>query len=43
MELGLRGKKVIVTGASRGIGLSIAEVFAKEGADVSICARGAES
>ena len=43
MELGLKGKKVIVTGASRGIGLSIAEVFAKEGADVSICARGAES
>lgn len=43
MELGLKGKKVIVTGASRGIGLSIAEVFAREGADVSICARGAES
>ena len=43
MELGLKGKKVIVIGASRGIGLSIAEVFAKEGADVSICARGAES
>lgn len=42
MELGLRGKKVIVTGASRGIGLSVAEVFAQEGADVSICARGAE-
>jgi 3-oxoacyl-[acyl-carrier protein] reductase len=43
MELGLQGKKVIVTGASRGIGLSIAETFAKEGADVSICARGAEA
>jgi 3-oxoacyl-[acyl-carrier protein] reductase len=43
MELGLKGKKVIVTGASRGIGLSIAETFSKEGADVSICARGAEN
>lgn len=43
MDLGLKGKKVIVTGASRGIGLSIAEVFAQEGADVSICARGAET
>jgi 3-oxoacyl-[acyl-carrier protein] reductase len=43
MDLGLKGKKVIVTGASRGIGLSIADTFAKEGADVSICARGAET
>ena len=42
MELGLSGKSVIVTGASRGIGLAIAEGFAKEGAKVSICARGAE-
>jgi 3-oxoacyl-[acyl-carrier protein] reductase len=43
MDLGLKGKKVIVTGASRGIGLSIADTFAREGADVSICARGAET
>ena len=43
MELGLKGKKVIVTGASRGIGLSIADTFAREGADVSICARGADT
>jgi 3-oxoacyl-[acyl-carrier protein] reductase len=42
MDLKLKGKKVIVTGASRGIGRSIAEAFADEGADVAVCARGAE-
>ena len=39
MELGLNGKGVIVTGGSRGIGFSTAEAFAREGANVSICAR----
>ena len=43
MDLHLAGKKVIVTGASKGIGLAIANEFAKEGASVSICARGSES
>ena len=43
MDLHLVGKKVIVTGASKGIGLAIANEFAKEGASVSICARGRDS
>jgi dehydrogenase/reductase SDR family member 4 len=35
----LHGKKAIVTGASRGIGQSIAVALAKAGADVAICSR----
>jgi len=41
MDLGLKGKRVAVTGGSKGIGRAIAEGFADEGADVSICARNA--
>ena len=42
MELGLRDKVAIVTGASRGIGRAIAHGLAVEGCRVAICARGAE-
>lgn len=39
MDLMLTGKRVIVTGASRGIGRAIAQSFLDEGARVAICAR----
>src|ERR1700722_1922198 len=39
MDLGLRGKKAIVTGATKGIGRGVIELLAAEGADVGFCAR----
>lgn len=39
MELNLKGKSVLVTGASKGIGLACAESFAREGAKVVITGR----
>jgi NAD(P)-dependent dehydrogenase (short-subunit alcohol dehydrogenase family) len=42
MDLGLKGKNVVVTGGSMGIGYAIAEEFLKEGAFVTIAGRNEE-
>lgn len=42
MNLGLQGKVIAVSGASRGIGRGIATALAAEGARVVLCARGGE-
>src|SRR5262245_20196094 len=39
MDLGLRGKAALVTGASRGIGRGIVLELAREGCRVALCAR----
>src|SRR5258708_40088134 len=39
MDLGLKGRGVIVAAPSQGIGRAAAELFAREGAQVAMCAR----
>jgi len=43
MDLGIKGKKAIVCAASKGLGKGCAAALAREGAEVTICARGAEA
>ena len=42
MELGIKRKVAIVTGASKGIGKAIAEELANEGSNLALSARGKE-
>jgi NAD(P)-dependent dehydrogenase (short-subunit alcohol dehydrogenase family) len=42
MDLELKGKQVFITGGSVGIGLAVAQAFAREGAEVAIGARNEE-
>ncbi|MBT5264107.1 MAG: SDR family oxidoreductase [Rhodospirillaceae bacterium] len=39
MELNMSGKRVLITGGSKGIGYACAEVFAEEGCDVQLVSR----
>jgi 3-oxoacyl-[acyl-carrier protein] reductase len=41
MDLGLHGRRVLITGGSRGIGFAVAEALAAEGAAVGLVARDA--
>lgn len=43
MELGLKGKTVLVTASSKGIGKAVAEAFSAEACNVAICSRSKES
>lgn len=42
MDLGLSGKRALITGSTKGLGRAIAETLLDEGASVAICARNAD-
>lgn len=42
MDLGLHGRKAIITGGTRGIGRAIVDLFVAEGVDIGLCARSAQ-
>ncbi|MBV8183288.1 MAG: SDR family NAD(P)-dependent oxidoreductase, partial [Hyphomicrobiales bacterium] len=43
MKIGLKGKRALVLGASKGLGFGIAKGLAEEGATVAIASRGLEA
>jgi hypothetical protein len=42
VELGIRGRKAVITGGSKGLGFAIARELVGEGVDVAICSRNEE-
>jgi NAD(P)-dependent dehydrogenase (short-subunit alcohol dehydrogenase family) len=42
MDLGLKGKKVIINGGSRGLGLAALQIYAQEGCDIAFFSRDAK-
>jgi 3-oxoacyl-[acyl-carrier protein] reductase len=43
MEMDLKGRKALITGGSKGIGLAVAEALAAEGCELHLAARGEEA
>ncbi len=43
MDLGIAGRRALITGASAGIGLAIAQALGREGVHVAIAARTADT
>ena len=43
MDLGLQGRVAVVCGASKGIGLAVAQALAAEGVSLAMCARGGDA
>ena len=43
MDLGIAGRRALVCGASKGLGLGCAQALVREGVNVVIVARGAEA
>lgn len=43
MDLGLKGRKVILTDGGRGIGFAALHFFAREGANLAFCSRDKEN
>jgi len=43
MDMGIRGRRALLTGASKGMGRACAEALAREGCEITLVARGADA